>query len=107
MITGFAPVLDVRKTLTPELVSNAGETSLILVDLGNGQNRLGGSCLAQVFSQLGDTTPDLDDAEDLLGLFSAVQGLNDDGLLLAYHDRSDGGLYTSLSRNELSGACGR
>ena len=106
VITGFAPVLDVRKTLTPELVSNAGETSLILVDLGNGQNRLGGSCLAQVFSQLGDTTPDLDDAEDLLGLFSAVQGLNDDGLLLAYHDRSDGGLYTTLVEMSLAGHVG-
>ena len=106
VITGFAPVSDVRKTLTPQLVTDAGDTVLILVDLGNGQNRLGGSCLAQVFSQLGDTTPDVDDAEDLLGLFSAVQGLNDDGLLLAYHDRSDGGLYTSLVEMSVAGHVG-
>jgi phosphoribosylformylglycinamidine synthase len=106
VISGFAPVSDVRKTLTPQLVSDAGETSLILVDLGNGQNRLGGSCLAQVFGQLGDTAPDLDDAEDLLGLFSAVQGLNEDGLLLAYHDRSDGGVYTSLVEMSLAGHVG-
>jgi len=106
VITGFAPVSDVRKALTPQLVTDAGDTVLILVDLGNGQNRLGGSCLAQVFSQLGDTTPDVDDAEDLLGLFSAVQGLNDDGLLLAYHDRSDGGLYTSLVEMSVAGHVG-
>ncbi|MCO4837790.1 MAG: phosphoribosylformylglycinamidine synthase [Oceanospirillaceae bacterium] len=106
VITGFAPVPDVRKTLTPQLVTDAGDTVLILVDLGNGQNRLGGSCLAQVYSQLGDTTPDVDDAEDLLGLFSAVQGLNDDGLLLAYHDRSDGGLYTSLVEMSVAGHVG-
>jgi len=106
VITGFAPVSDVRKTLTPQLVTDAGDTVLILVDLGNGQNRLGGSCLAQVFSQLGDTTPDVDDAEDLLGLFSAVQGINDDGLLLAYHDRSDGGLYTSLVEMSVAGHVG-
>ena len=106
VITGFAPVSDVRKTLTPQLVTDAGETSLILVDLGNGQNRLGGSCLAQVFGQLGDTAPDLDDAEDLLGLFSAIQGLNEDGFLLAYHDRSDGGLYTTLVEMSLAGHVG-
>ena len=106
VITGFAPVADVRKTLTPQLVSNTGETALILVDLGNGKNRLGGSCLAQVYSQLGDHCPDLDDADDLLGLFSAVQGLNEDGLLLAYHDRSDGGVYTTLVEMCLAGHVG-
>jgi len=106
VITGFAPVADVRKTLTPQLVSNVGETALILVDLGNGKNRLGGSCLAQVYSQLGDHCPDLDDADDLLGLFSAVQGLNEDGLLLAYHDRSDGGVYTTLVEMCLAGHVG-
>lgn len=106
VISGFAPVADVRKTVTPQLVTDQGDTTLILVDLGNGENRLGGSCLAQVFGQLGDTAPDLDDAEDLLGLFSAVQGLNDDGLLLAYHDRSDGGLYTTLAEMSLAGHVG-
>jgi len=106
VITGFAPVSDVRKTLTPQLVTDTGATSLILVDLGDGQNRLGGSCLAQVYNQLGDIAPDLDDAEDLLGLFSAVQGLNDDGLLLAYHDRSDGGLYTTLVEMSVAGHVG-
>ena len=106
VITGFAPVSDVRKTLTPQLQTDASETELILIDLGNGQNRLGGSCLAQVYNQLGNTAPDLDHSEDLLGFFDAVQGLNQDGLLLAYHDRSDGGLYTTLVEMAVAGHVG-
>ncbi len=106
VISGFAPVEDVRKSLTPQLRTDKGDTDLILVDLGNGQNRLGGSALAQVFKQLGDTAPDLDEAEDLKGLFSAVQGLNEEGLLIAYHDRSDGGLLTTLAEMAFAGHTG-
>ncbi|MGB1090859.1 MAG: phosphoribosylformylglycinamidine synthase [Oceanobacter sp.] len=95
IITGFAPVTDARKVLTPEL--NKDEASeLILVDLGRGQNRLGASCLAQVYQQVGDKPADLDDAEDLKAFFAVVQGLNADGKLLAYHDRADGGLFATL-----------
>lgn len=106
VISGFAPVEDVRKTLTPQLRTNKGATDLILIDLGKGQNRLGGSALAQVFKQLGDSTPDVDDAADLKGLFSAIQGLNAEGLLLAYHDRADGGLLATLAEMAFAGHTG-
>lgn len=106
VITGFAPVDDVRKTLTPELNRTKGETDLILIDLGRGQNRLGGSCLAQVFSHTGAQPADLDDAEDLKAFFSVMQGLNQEGLLLAYHDRSDGGLLTTLAEMAFASRCG-
>ncbi|MCP5161795.1 MAG: phosphoribosylformylglycinamidine synthase [Hahellaceae bacterium] len=96
IISGFAPVLDVRKTLTPELKKDKGPTDLILIDLANGQNRLGGSALAQVYRQTGAVTPDLDDPEDLNAFFAVIQGLNKDGKLLAYHDRSDGGMFVTL-----------
>ncbi len=95
IITGFAPVLDVRKTLTPELRKGEG-TVLILLDLGAGKNRLGGSALAQVYNQLGDDCPDITPAP-LKRFFKAVQKLNGQGKLLAYHDRSDGGLFATLS----------
>ncbi len=88
VVTGFGPVEDVRKNVTPEL-RGAGE--LLLVDLGAGQSRLGASCLAQVFGQLGDVPPDLDDPKRLAGFFTAMQALVADGKLLAYHDRADGG----------------
>jgi phosphoribosylformylglycinamidine synthase len=97
VVTAFAPVLDVRRTLTPELRRDAGPTRLLLVDLGRGQNRLGASCLAQVHGQLGDAPPDLDDPKLLAGFFAAVQELNAAGSLLAYHDRSDGGLFVTLA----------
>ncbi|MEK9714002.1 MAG: phosphoribosylformylglycinamidine synthase, partial [Thalassolituus sp.] len=97
IITGFAPVSDARKVLTPELKRIDEASDLILVDLGRGQNRLGASCLAQVFNRVGDTAPDLDDAEDLKAFFAVVQGLNADRKLLAYHDRSDGGLFATLT----------
>ena len=106
VISGFAPVEDVRKSLTPQLRTDKGDTDLILVDLGNGQNRMGGSALAQVFKQLGDTAPDVDDAEDLKGLFSAIQGLNEADMLLAYHDRADGGLLTTLAEMAFAGHTG-
>ncbi|MDT8896328.1 phosphoribosylformylglycinamidine synthase [Halomonas sp. I1] len=94
--TGFAPVTDALRTLTPEINLEQDESDLILVDLGEGRNRLGGSALAQVYGQIGDECPDLDDPEDLKAFFSVIQGLNADGKLLAYHDRSDGGLLVTL-----------
>ncbi|MGK9065473.1 phosphoribosylformylglycinamidine synthase [Stutzerimonas chloritidismutans] len=106
VVSGFAPVVDVRKTLTPQLRLDKGETDLILIDLGRGQNRIGGSILAQVYGRLGRTAPDVDDAEDLQAFFAVVQGLNADGLLLAYHDRSDGGLLTTALEMAFAGHCG-
>ncbi|GED23279.1 phosphoribosylformylglycinamidine synthase [Halomonas halmophila] len=94
--TGFAPVTDALRTLTPEIDMARDESDLILVDLGGARNRLGGSALAQVYGQVGDECPDLDDSEDLKAFFSVIQGLNADGKLLAYHDRSDGGLLVTL-----------
>ena len=85
---------------------DAGATDLILVDLGRGQNRLGASCLAQVFNKVGDIAPDLDDAEDLKAFFAVIQGLNSDRKLLAYHDRSDGGLFSTLTEMAFAGHCG-
>ena len=111
VVTAFANTLDARKTLTPQLrtgLSNPdlGETKLILIDLGNGKNRLGGSSLAQVYGQLGDTAPDVDHPEQLKTFFTAIQQLNSDGKLLAYHDRSDGGLFTTLVEMAFAGHCG-
>jgi phosphoribosylformylglycinamidine synthase len=96
VVSAFAPVTDVRRTLTPELRMDAGETELVLVDLGAGKNRLGGSALAQVYGELGDTAPDCDDPAKLGAFFQAVQRLNAAGRILAYHDRSDGGLFATL-----------
>ena len=93
IVTSFAAVNDVRKTKTPQLVVDQGETELLLLDLG--KNRLGGSCLAQVYNATGSDAPDVDEPAKLKGLFDAVQKLNRDGLLLAYHDRSDGGLFVA------------
>lgn len=106
VISGFAPVTDVRKTLTPQLQRDVGETDLILIDLANGQNRLGGSALAQVYKQVGAVTPDVDDPEDLKAFFAVIQGLNADDKLLAYHDRSDGGVFTTLCEMAFAGHCG-
>jgi phosphoribosylformylglycinamidine synthase len=96
IVSAFAPVVDVRRTLTPELRTDKGDTDLILIDLGKGQNRLGGSALAQVYSQVGHHPADLDDPLMFRTFFRAVQELNDRGLLLAYHDRSDGGLFATV-----------
>lgn len=106
IISGFAPVPDVRGTLTPQLQLDRGDTSLLLVDLGRGQNRLGGSILAQVYSELGDVTPDLDRASDLKAFFDSIQQLNQQGKLLAYHDRSDGGLLATVAEMAFAGHCG-
>ena len=95
VISAFAPVLDIRRTLTPELKKAPG-TRLALIDLGAGRNRLGASVLAQVYGQLGDAAPDIDPG-DLGRFFHAVQEMIERGLLLAYHDRSDGGLFTTVA----------
>ncbi|WP_445000487.1 phosphoribosylformylglycinamidine synthase [Halomonas mongoliensis] len=96
VITGFAPVTDAMKTLTPQINLAQDESDLLLIDLGGGRNRLGGSALAQVYGQVGSECPDLDDPEDLKAFFAVIQGLNAEGKLLAYHDRSDGGLLVTL-----------
>jgi len=106
IVSAFAPVTDVRLTLTPQLRTDRGETDLLLLDLGQGRNRLGGSALAQVYKQVGSTPPDLDDPAVLRGFFAAIQSLNRAGLLLAYHDRSDGGLFACLAEMCFAGHCG-
>lgn len=106
VISAFAPVKDIRRTVTPELRTDKGDTDLLLIDLGRDQNRLGGSALAQVFGQMGDASPDVDSHEDLKGFFSAIQELMNRGLLLAYHDRSDGGLFTTLMEMTFAGHTG-
>lgn len=133
IVSAFAPVLDVSKTLTPQLRldqgsgigdrgsekrrrssyprspipdSRFGGTLLILIDLGGCCNRLGGSVLAQVYSQMGDECPDLDDAERLKAFFDVIQVLNGAGRILAYHDRSDGGLLATLCEMAFAARCG-
>jgi phosphoribosylformylglycinamidine synthase len=96
IVSAFAPVNDVRRALTPELSRDEGPTELLLIDLGRGKNRLGGSALLQVHGSVGEAPPDLDDPARLRGFFAAIQRLNQAGLLLAYHDRSDGGLLVTL-----------
>ena len=106
IVSGFAPVSDIRQTLTPQLALDKGETDLVLIDLGRGQNRMGASILAQVYSKLGQQVPDVDDAEDLKAFFAVIQGLNADSKLLAYHDRSDGGLLATVLEMAFAGHCG-
>lgn len=96
VVSAFAPVTDVRKTLTPELRRDEGETDLLLIDLGEGSNGLGGSALMQVYQQQGALPPDVDEPALLKQFFNAIQMLNATQLLIAYHDRSDGGLFTTL-----------
>jgi phosphoribosylformylglycinamidine synthase len=105
IITAFAPVSDVSKTLTPQLKA-IDNSALILIDLGAGRNRLGGSVLAQVYGQLGNTCPDLDHPNLLKAFFEAVQTLNHQGKLLSYHDRSDGGLFTTVAEMLFAGRVG-
>ncbi|GJJ01946.1 phosphoribosylformylglycinamidine synthase [Duganella rhizosphaerae] len=106
IVSAFAPVHDVRKSLTPQIKTDAGDTAIILIDLGRGKNRMGASALSLVMGQLGNETPDVDSAEDLKGFFTAIQQLNNDGKLLAYHDRSDGGLYGTLTEMAFAGRAG-
>jgi phosphoribosylformylglycinamidine synthase len=104
--TAFAPVTDVRLALTPQLRTDRGPTALVLVDLGRGRNRIGGSILAQCYEALGDEAPDLDRPEDLAALFGAVQRLAVSGRVLAYHDRSDGGLFAAVCEMAFAGGTG-
>ena len=106
IVSAFAPCADARRVLTPQLRLDAGATELILIDLARGRNRLGGSILAQVYGQIGDAAPDVDDAAALKRFFGAVQALNRDGLLLAYHDRSDGGLFAAVCEMAFAAHCG-
>jgi phosphoribosylformylglycinamidine synthase len=106
IVTAFAPVDDVRKTLTPQLRTDQGPTTLILIDLGRGKNRLGGSILAQVTNQVGSTVPDLDHPEDLRAFFAVIRTLADSGVILSYHDRSDGGLFATVCEMAFAGRTG-
>ncbi|MFC5476344.1 phosphoribosylformylglycinamidine synthase [Paraherbaspirillum soli] len=106
IVSAFAPVTDVRRTLTPQIRTDAGDTALILIDLGRGKNRMGASALTQVMQQIGNETPDVDSAADLKGFFSAIQQLNSEQKLLAYHDRSDGGLFATLCEMAFAGHSG-
>jgi phosphoribosylformylglycinamidine synthase len=95
IVTAFAPVMDAGKSLTPQLQPDL-DSVLLLIDLGAGKNRMGGSALAQVYGQIGNVAPDVDDPGKLKAFFETIQRLNGEGKLLAYHDRSDGGLLAAL-----------
>ncbi len=104
IVSGFAPVSDVTRTLTPEM--SAIDAALILIDLGEGKNRLGGSCLAQVYGRCGGEAVDAPSAEVMKGFFAAMQQLNREKKLMAYHDRSDGGLFVTLAEMAFAGQSG-
>ncbi len=106
VISAFAPVHDVRNTLTPVINVSIEDSVLLLVDLGKSRNRLGGSALNQVYSSLGDTPADLDDPADLVNLFRAMTQLKQASLVHAYHDRSDGGLLVTLCEMSFAGHVG-
>ena len=120
IVSAFAAVTDIRLSLTPQLqydvgpdlasvppgASSIGETVLLLIDLGRGQNRLGGSILAQVGSQMGTATPDVDDPADLKAFWELIQTLGHEKKILAYHDRSDGGLFTTAVEMAFAGHVG-
>ena len=106
IVSAFAPVTDIRKTSTPQIRSDKGDTTLVLIDLGHRQHRLGGSALAQVFRNLNGAVPDLDNPEDLKNLFAFVQVCRNQNFLLAYHDRSDGGLFTTVAEMCFAAHCG-
>ena len=105
IVSAFAPVRDVRRTLTPQLRTDV-DSSLLLIDLGAGRDRLGGSCLAQVFGKLGRQAPDCDDPQTLANFFAAITELRTAGSIVAYHDRSDGGLFATLAEMAFAGHCG-
>ncbi|HEY8356655.1 MAG TPA: phosphoribosylformylglycinamidine synthase, partial [Ramlibacter sp.] len=105
VVTAFVSLADVRGTLTPQLQAS-DDTTLVLVDLGRGRNRMGGSILAQVLEQPGGAVPDLDEAQDLVNLVNAVNALRAQGRILAYHDRSDGGLLAAACEMAFAGNVG-
>jgi len=106
IVSAFASLPDVRGTLTPQLDAQEEDTTLVLVDLGKGRNRMGGSILAQTLDQPGGAVPDLDDAQDLIALVNAVNALRAQGKILAYHDRSDGGLLATVAEMAFAGHVG-
>ncbi|MFO7747502.1 MAG: phosphoribosylformylglycinamidine synthase [Orrella sp.] len=106
IVTAFAPVADVKKTLTPALRTDLGPTTLIFIDLGQGHQRMGGSILAQVAGQIGESVPDVPDGELLRTFFVTMRALAESGIVLAYHDVSDGGLFTTLCEMAFAGHCG-
>ena len=105
IISAFAPVEDVRKTVTPEL-KNVEDSVLLLVDLGNGKARMGGSAFGQVYNNMTGDAPDLDDTGRLKAFYNVIQQLVAEDKLLAYHDRSDGGLFATLAEMAFAGRCG-
>ncbi|WWD19546.1 phosphoribosylformylglycinamidine synthase [Kwoniella shandongensis] len=106
IVTAFAPVDHVERTWTPQLQTDVGDSVLVFVDLARGRQRLGGSALAQVFKQLGAEAPDVEEAADVRSFFAAVQSLKSTDTVLAYHDRSDGGLFTTLVEMAFAGRSG-
>src|SRR5947208_16903642 len=104
IVSAFAPVEDARDTLTPELRTDEDDTELLLIDLGRGRNRLGGSILAQTYAGFGAECPDVDDPALIKSFFAAVQALR--AHILAYHDRSDGGLFATVCEMAFAGHCG-
>ncbi len=106
IITAFSPVNDVRRTLTPQIIVDAENTSLLYIDLGQNKNRMGGSILAQTYNSIGENPPDIDDAILLKNFFRVIQDLNRADMLLSYHDRSDGGLFTTLIEMAFAGHTG-
>ncbi|HGO7573175.1 TPA: phosphoribosylformylglycinamidine synthase [Neisseria meningitidis] len=105
IISAFAPVKDVRKTVTPEL-KNVEDSVLLFVDLGFGKARMGGSAFGQVYNNMSGDAPDLDDTGRLKAFYSVIQQLVAENKLLAYHDRSDGGLFATLAEMAFAGRCG-
>ena len=99
-------VADVRRSLTPQLQTDQGPSELVLVDLSAGRQRLGASILAQVCGQVGNCAPDVDDPRALAAALDAIRRLAAQGLMLAYHDRSDGGLWASACEMAFAGRCG-
>lgn len=108
VISAFAPVANVRETWTPALqrLEAVGETLLMYVDLAQGHKAMGGSALAQAFGQLGDEAPDVRDSEMIVDYFDALTQLHESGIVLAYHDISDGGLMTTIAEMMFAGRCG-
>lgn len=106
IITGFAAIDDVRGTLTPQLNADVDDSSLVLIDLGRGKMRMGGSIIGQVVNHAGNETPDLDDPKDLIALVDAVNQLRAQGKILAYHDKGDGGLLATVAEMAFAGHVG-
>ena len=105
IISAFAPVQDVRKTVTPEL-KNVEDSVLLFIDLGFGKARMGGSAFGQVYNNMSGDAPDLDDTGRLKAFYNVIQQLVAEDKLLAYHDRSDGGLFATLVEMAFAGRCG-